>query len=198
MARGLFGPPIPFLPFSFLLFPFFMSELDEAWELALAEAKQQARAAGRTDVAEYLDLRRRNDLLRRTAIDWLTNTMMLLAAAANRRGAGIQIEQKDSHRFRRGHATMVGAQLTLRNGVRALTVESGWPRTPRDGFIRGGGLACANIKHFGRHGSNAELLLAPSSSGAPQWLIEEKTGSRSPLFEAHLRAHFSMLLDETR
>ncbi|HVS20989.1 MAG TPA: hypothetical protein VHD88_04035 [Pyrinomonadaceae bacterium] len=174
-----------------------MGELDEAWELALAEAAQRARTAGRADIADYLDLRAQNDLLRRTAIDWLTNTVISLAADANRGGAGIQIEQKDAHSFRRGHATMVGPQLTLRSGVRALTIESGWPRTPRDGFVRGGGLACADIKHFGRQRSNAELLLALSSSGAPQWLLLEQTGA-TPLFtEAQIRKHFSVLLTES-
>ena len=174
-----------------------MNELDEAWELALAEAKQRAWAAGRADIAEYLDLRRQNDLLRRTAIEWLTNTLTLLAADANRAGAGIQVERKDSHRFSVGHTTMVGTQLTLRNGVRALIVESGWPRTPRDGFVRGGGLACANIKHFGRKRSNAELLLERTASGAPQWLILERTDTRRPLSEVDLLDHFSLLLSET-
>jgi len=174
-----------------------MTELDEAWELALAEAKQRARAAGRADVADYLDLRAKNDLLRRTGIDWLKHAVISLAANANRRGAGIQIEQQDAHRFRRGSATMVGSQLTLRRGVRALTVESGWPRTPRDGFVSGGGLAYATLKHFGRHRANAELLLAQSSRGVPQWLITEKGREQTPLSENHLREHFSLLLSES-
>ena len=174
-----------------------MSELEEAWELALAEATRRARGAGRADIARYLDLRTRNDLLRRAAADWLTATLTSLAADANRKGAAIQIEQKDKHRFRRGSATMVGTQVTLRNGVRALSVESGWPRTPRDGFMRGGGLACANIKHFGRQRANAELLLAHSQAGAPQWFVLEKTGERSPLTEARIHDHFSALLAES-
>src|SRR5258707_48003 len=94
-----------------------MSELDEAWEVALAEAARRARGAGRADVARYLDLRSKNDLLRRTAIEWLATTLTVLAGEANRKGAGIQIEKHDSHSFRRGSATMVGSQLTLRRGV---------------------------------------------------------------------------------
>src|SRR5437588_13073494 len=125
-----------------------ITELDEAVELALAEAKRRAHAAGRADIAEYVNLRARNDLLRRTGIDWLLKSLTTLAGEANRRGAGIQIEQQDAHRFRVGSATMVGTRVTLRNGVRTLTVESGWPRTPRDGFMRGRGLACAKIQHF--------------------------------------------------
>ena len=174
-----------------------MNELDDAWNLALAEAKERARAAGRRDLEDYLDLRHRNDLLRRTAIDWLRQSLESLAGDANRRGAGIQVEHQDDHLFKVGSATMRGMQLTLRSGVRAISIESGWPRTPRDGIVRGGGLALANIKHFGRRRLNAELLLARSAGGAPQWLILEKTGERSTLTEDHLRRHFSILLAES-
>ena len=173
-----------------------MSELDEAWELALAEAKRRAHAAGRADIAKYLALRARNDLLRRTAIDWLVDTLTAFAADANRRGAAIQIELSDAHNFRVGPATMVGTKLTLRHGVRALSIESGWPRTPRDGIVRGNGMACANLKHLGRPRRNAQLLLTRSASGVPQWLIIEGTESRSPLSEEHLREHISLLLAE--
>ena len=172
-----------------------MSELEEAWELALAEATRRAHAAGRADVARYLDLRAQNDLLRRTAIDWLTATLTSLAGEANRNGAAIQIERQDPHRFRRGSATMVGIQLTLRRGVRALSIESGWPRTPRDGIVRGNGLACANIKHFGRRQSNAELLLVRSANGSPEWFVLEKNGRRSRLTETDVRTHLSVLTE---
>lgn len=174
-----------------------MSELEEAWELALAEAKQRARSSGRADIATYLDLRSKNDLLRRTAIDWLTATVTSLAGEANRRGAGIQIERQDSHSFRRDAATMVGGRLTLRRGVRALSIECGWPRKPGDGFVRGDGLACANIKHFGRPRSNAELVLARSAKGLPQWVTIEKSQAKTPLTEAQIRQHLSLLLSET-
>jgi hypothetical protein len=174
-----------------------MSELDEAWEVALAEATRRARGAGRADIARYLDLRSKNDLLRRTAVDWLTTALTSLAGEANRKGAGIQIERLESHSFRRGSSTMVGNQLTLRCGVRALSLESGWPRAPRDGFVRGDGLACANIKHFGRPRSDAELLLARSSKGLPQWLVIEKSGDQTPLSEADIRKHFKLLLAES-
>src|SRR5260370_38737527 len=123
-----------------------MSELDEAWELALAEAKRRAHAAGRADIAQYLALRAQNALLRRTAIDWLVDTLTALAADANRRGAGIQIELSDAHHFRVGPPTMVGTKLTLRHSVPPLSIESGWPRTPSDGIVQGTGLACTNRK----------------------------------------------------
>ena len=167
-----------------------INELEEAWELALAEASQRAQRAGRADIARYLDLRRRNDLLRRTAIDWLNAAFTSLAADANRFSAGIQIERHDDHRFRRGPATMVGPQLVFRRGVRTLTVESGWPRTPRDGIVRGDGLACANIRHLGRARLNDELVLIRSRNDSPQWFVINDD-ERSPLNDLMLRRHFA-------
>jgi len=169
-----------------------MSELDEAWELALAEAQTRAHAAGRRDIADYLSLRRRNDLLRRTGTDWLINEFMFLAGVANRSGAGIQMERHDEHRFARGSANMVGKGITLRHGVRALTIESGWPRIPKDGIVRGGGLACANIKHFGRPRLNQELLLIRSPKGSPEWLVVNDD-QRTSLTETDLQRHIARL-----
>lgn len=167
-------------------------DLEEAWELALAEATQRAHGAGRADIARYLDLRRRNDLLRRAATDWLNESVTVLAADANRHGAAIQIERQTEHRFRRGSATMVGPQLVFRRGVRELSVEVGWPRTPRDGIVRGNGLACANLKHLGRPRLNQELVLVSSAHGSPQWFILKDDG-RALLAASDLRRHFALL-----
>ena len=166
-----------------------MTELDEAWEVALAQATQRAQGAGRADIARYLDLRRRNDLLRRAATEWLIDAVFSLAADANRKGAAIQIERTEDHRFTRGAATMVGTALMLRRRVRALTIESGWPRAPRDGVVRGNGLACANIKHLGQARYDDELILVATEKGSPQWCVI-KAGSRSLLSTATLRQHF--------
>jgi hypothetical protein len=172
-----------------------VSELDEAWALALAEAERRARRSGRSDVAEYLALRASNDLARTAGIDWLLKTMTVMAGEANRAGAGVQLARQDAHRFRVGSATMVGTLLTFRAGVRQLSIEAGWPRTPRDGFVRGNGLASGNIKHFGLRGADEELLLVrQSSNDAPQWVVLEKTGERSQLVEARMRRHLERFL----
>ena len=144
-----------------------MSELDEAWAAALSEAEHRARLAGRNDVVEYLSLKNSNDLLRKAGVDWLIAGFTQLAGDANRGGASIQISKKDGHRFPIGSSTMVGHLLTLTNRVRTLYVEAGWPRVPRDGFVRGGGLACANIRHMGIRPANEELLLIKTKTGAP-------------------------------
>lgn len=173
-----------------------MSELDEAWALALAAAERRARASGRGDIAEYLALRASNDLIRSTGIEWLVSTLTVLAGEANRRGASVSIEKDDAHRFSVGSATMVGPRVTFRSGVRKLTIEAGWPRTPRDGIVRGSGLACARIGHFGKRSEDQELLLVRSSAGAPEWLVLEKTGARNALIVARLRQHLESFLSE--
>ena len=170
-----------------------MSELDEAWAVALLEAERHARLAGRKDIAEYLSLRNSNDLLRKAGVDWLIAEFTSLAGDANRAGASIRIATQEGHRFRTGNSTMVGHQLTLGNGVRTLYVEAGWPRTPRDGFVRGGGLACASIRHLGIRKANDELLLIKSANGSPAW---KSSGTNHALHEADMRRHLKILLDQ--
>lgn len=171
-----------------------MGELDEAWAAALSEAEQRARLAGQRDVAEYLALRNSNDLLRKAGIDWLVTRFTTLAGEANRAGASIQISNKEGHRFPVGSSTMVGHQLVLMNGVRTLYVEAGWPRVPRDGFVRGGGLASANIRHLGLRNAGLELLLTKKSTGAPTW--KPLSSKQSELHESDIRRHISILLDK--
>jgi hypothetical protein len=173
----------------------FVSELDEAWAFVLAEAEQRARLAGRTDVAEYLALRNSNDLLRKTGVDWLHTSFTELAGLANRSGAAIQIANDTEHRFRVGTATMVGRLLTLKSGVRTLFVEAGWPRTPRDGFVRGGGLACANIRHLGISAASEQLLLIKSAEGGPRWMVIDKHTGRLQLSTKGISHHLEVLVD---
>ena len=170
-----------------------MSELDEAWAAALSEAERRARLAGRKDVVEYLSLKNSNDLLRKAGVDWLVDRFTISAGEANRTGASIQISKQEAQRFRTGNSTMVGPLLTLTNGVRTLYVEAGWPRTPSDGIVRGGGLACANIRHMGIRSASEELLLAKLNSGAPAWKSASKKDTY--LLESDIRRHISILID---
>lgn len=173
-----------------------MSELDEAWAAALAEAEQKARLAGRRDVSDYLALRNSNDLLRTAGIDWLLASFTNLAGDANRAGASIQLSRNDSHRFHVGNSTMVGRLVTLTNGVRRLSVEAGWPRVPRDGIVRGGGLAAGHILHLGLRSVSDELLLSKSPGGSPQWMMVNRNGLH--LHESDIRRHLAILLDVPR
>lgn len=175
-----------------------MSELDEAWALGLAEAQRRARALGRTDIAEYLALRNSNDLIRQIARDWLLEMFTVAAGQANRAGAAIQISREETHRFKIGNAGMVGSSLTLVCGVRRLIVEVGWPRTPSDGFIQGGGLARGHIKHVGIQTANEELRLMLNAKGTPGWLVQYKHNQPRELHEANVKDHVGILLHESR
>ena len=171
-----------------------MSELDEAWAAALSEAEHRARLAGRNDVVEYLTLKSSNDLLRKAGVDWLIAGFTTLAGDANRAGASIQISKTDDHRFPIGSSTMVGPLVTLTNGVRTLYVEAGWPRVPRDGFVRGGGLAAANIRHMGIRHAGDELVLIKTKTGAPTW--QSVRNKNFSLREADMRHHIDILVDK--
>lgn len=173
-----------------------MSELDEAWAFALSEAEDRARRAGRGDLAEYLALRNSNDLLRKAGIDWLVTSFVNRAGDANRAGASIQVSNTDGHRFRIGNSTMVGRLVTLTNGVRKIFVEAGWPRTPRDGFVRGGGLAAANVLHLGIRSASEELLLSKAATGSPQWTSVTK--KPHAFHESDILHHLAILLDHRR
>ena len=170
-----------------------MSGFEEDYERRMDDARRRARAEGRGDVLDYLDLRAANDRLRAGGVEWLIETVTALAGEANRNGAGLSLARTEAHRFRVGQATMVGPRLVLTRGVRSLTVEAGWPRVPRDGVVRGGGLACALVGHFGLRDAGDELLLVPDAADAPRWLVVEKTGTRTPLHEARLRRHLARL-----
>lgn len=178
-----------------------MSELDEAWAVGLAEAEARARRDGRSEIAEYIALRSSNDLIRTIARDWLLQLFVTAAGSANRAGAPIQIATAEAHRFKVGSASMVGTRLTLGRGVRALVVEVGWPRTPRDGFIRGGGLACVNIKHVGIKHANEELRLVVDVSGTPCWVVTARHRAHSEPYEfheTHVKSHLAILLSDEK
>ena len=175
-----------------------MSELEEAWALALAEAESRARALGRADIGEYIALRSTNDLKRKIGAEWLVHAFTNAAAKANRAGASIQISNTDGHRFKVGHSTMMGRRLTLESGVRALSIEVGWPRTPRDGFIRGGGLACANIVHLGMKSAGERFQLRLDRKGHPHWQSQPEHGHRREIHEADIKHHVAVLLTDSR
>ena len=167
-----------------------MNELDEAWSQMLAAATANARSSGRGDVAEYLALKQSNDLVRQTGVDWLFNAFIEIASEANRQNPHIIIEREEPHEFELNRARMAGSLLRVRSGVRSLTVEAGWTRTPAHGFMRGGALAAARIRHFGRPKADIDLMLVKNEE-VPGWQCAtgENFDSKS------LREHFEILLE---
>ena len=175
-----------------------VSELDEAWTTALTAAEAEARAAGRGDLTAYLSLRNANDLKRKIGKDWLLDTFETVGAEANAGGAAVKVAREDHHRFKVGNASMVGSSVSLGKGVRKLLVEVGWPRIPGDGFIRGGGLAVANVLHFGIKSADETLRLLLNLDGSPCWVLEDQAGGHAVFQEADLRKHFALLLADSR
>ena len=172
-----------------------MDGFDEDYERRMDEARRRAGASGRGDVLDYLDLKATNDALRARAVERLLEAFTAAAGELNRAGAGLTLTRTEPHRFRVGHSTMVGTRLVLRRGVRALTVEAGWPRAPRDGVVRGGGLASALVGHFGNARAGEELLLLPDAERDARWFVLEKTGARTELRPERLGRHLARLLD---
>ena len=85
---------------------------------------------------------------------------------------------------------MVGSRLEIRLGVRCLTVEAGWARTPSDGIMREGALAFARVTHFGMSKSGAEYRLLHAES-LPNWM-----GDDDALIDSvALSRHFDLFLD---
>ena len=172
-----------------------MTELDEIWSKMLAEALANAKATGRQDVADYLTLKATNDAIRQTGVRWLFDSLIEIAGHANRNSSSISIEKQDPHNFAYRGSNMVGSLVRLRHGVRCLTVEAGWTRTPSDGFMRGGALAFAKITHLGMSKSNAELSLTLSND-LPVWNAIQEEKAAGLYKSENLQAHFRILLAE--
>lgn len=162
-----------------------MMELDEIWTQKLEEALANAQSAGRKDVAEYLALKAANDALRQTSVQWLFGTMLEIASV----NPSIKVENDSAHRFSFANAQMVGYLLRFRQGVRCLTLEAGWTRTPTDGFMRGGALAAARVSHFGMAKQNSELILLKTND-VPKWFSVDEDGRKSSFDSIHISRHF--------
>jgi hypothetical protein len=173
-----------------------MKEPDEAWAKILDEAAARAKANERGDVSEYLSLKAANDKIRTAGIKWLLDSSAAIAAQFNREeNASITIEEENPHDFAFGNANLVGSLLRLRQGVRCLTFEAGWTRTPNDGFMRGGALACARISHFGIAKANEELILVRADN-LTNWFSVGKENNKN-LFNANdIHHHFDVFLNK--
>jgi hypothetical protein len=167
-----------------------MTELDHVWSQMLAEAGENASLSGREHVAEYLRLRATNDAIRGRGVAWLIDAFIEIAAGEQRRHGNIVIEREEPYSFARGSHTMQGMMLSIRQGVRCLTVEAGWARLPGDGIMQKGALAHARVSHFGMPRAGAELALVHAES-LPTWLDE----AGSAVDTAILRGHFAIFLD---
>lgn len=172
-----------------------MNELDEVWAQMINAALERAAASGRGDVADYLSLKAANDAVRAAGVKWLFDSTLAIAAEANRnQNAGlITFENENPHNFTFGNANLVGSLVRLRQTVRCLTIEAGWTRTAKDGFMRGGALARARISHFGIARANEELVLVRTDN-LTNWFAVDMENRQSLFDSRNLQRHFAVFL----
>jgi len=166
-----------------------MTELDQVWYEILGDAYKNAAASGRNSVADYLRLKATNDSIRTVGVKWLFDTFVELAGHAVRQHAALAMERQEPHNFKHGNSNMVGSLLSISHGVRCLTVEAGWTRTPGDGVMRGGALAVAKVTHFGMPRSGEELRLVHAEV-YPRWVAV----NGEPIAGRDLSRHLDLLL----
>jgi hypothetical protein len=169
-----------------------MNELDEAWAEMIAGAIQNAKAAGRSDVADFLALKQSNDLIRKTSVDWLFTSFIEIASEASRRNSSVTIEREEPHEFSFQNAKMAGSLLRIGLGVRRITIEAGWTRLPSHGFMRNQALAAARITHFGIPKAGDELILIRDGD-VPVWSSVDGRHFDSE----GLRRHFTIFLGDS-
>lgn len=168
-----------------------MTELDHVWSQMLENARRDAETSGRADVVDYLRLRASNDAVRTTAVNWLIDSATDIASGFQSSYPLLKIEREQPYRFESGRMKLVGIAVHIEHGVRCLTVAAGWTRTPADGFMSGGALAIARLRHRGMPRSDSTLSLV-ALDAVPEWKIE----SNSTGFESsHLRSHIEVLLE---
>lgn len=172
-----------------------MTELDQLWSQMLSNAAEKALDSGRREIAEYLRLKAANDAIRSEGVKWLFESMAEIVNAAAAENPELTTEHIHPHNFLRGNSNMVGSLIRVRRGVRCLTLEAGWTRTPTDGIMLGGALAAARITHFGMRRSDAELSLAYAGA-LPLWHFEDENGKRSPFRVSDLYGHFQVFMGD--
>jgi len=166
-----------------------MTELEQVWASMLDTAAEKATGLGRHEIAEYLRLKASKDAVRAAGVKWLFDTLIEIAADAQRSYPMLTIEREEPHKFPRGNSRMVGSKLMISHGVRCLTVEAGWTRSPGDGVMRESALAFARITHFGLPRHEAELKLVHGEE-LPVWLAEDGRAIDGSM----LRRHFDVFI----
>jgi len=172
-----------------------VAEISNFWSEFVAGPVGDGAPSDRKIVADFIALKASNDEIRARAVDWLIATFTELAAHANRHNIPIEVEKKEPHNFAAFGANMVGVKTDFRHGIRCLTIEAGWTRSPGDGFMRGGALAVAHIRHFGlkQHSSDLALL---RSDDTPRWFLIDNENTARPIELENLIRHMAVLVDQ--
>lgn len=168
-----------------------MTELDHVWSEMIGNATAAAIREKNHVVLDYLMLRATNDQIRAAGVSWLFDTASEMAAAAMHSYPHLMVESIEPSSFRHGNSNLVGKTMNFRHGVRCLSLEAGWTRTPIDGIMRGGALATARFSHFGIQRAT-EIFSLTLSEPSPVW----RNGNTMALVSSDvIERHFRLLLD---
>jgi len=168
-----------------------MTELDQKWLELIGSATESAARGGNKVALDYLMLRASNDQIRNAGVAWLFDTATGIATGEMSNRKHLRAEILEPHSFRHGNSNLVGRKLNIFNGVRCLSFEVGWTRTPSDGIMRGGALATARISHFGMPRETALLRLVLAEP-TPIWINVETS---SNITTRDIEHHFSVLMN---
>lgn len=168
-----------------------MPKPDDIWQELLREARKRALSDGKESVAEYLELRSRNDHLRSLAIEWLAG-IFVEEALSGILNSPPEIERIEPHHFEYERARHTGVMHKIQFGVRSLLLEAGWPRNHDDGILYGGALAVGRLTHPGMPKMNYSLALL-EDSGRPVWFAGKPEGVRMPVDTLFVRRHILAL-----
>jgi hypothetical protein len=173
-----------------------MNELDELWSAKLANAADNIRSTGKGGLADYIELKAANDAVRLAECEKLFKKFIDAALTAENVERHVNVEHESPHSFQHRNATMKGVLLRLSRGVRCLTLEAGWARTPSDGFMRLGALVFARITHFGMSEKNEELILKSNDDNV-LWSIVKQEKIVDNFIEADIARHIRTFLDDS-
>ncbi len=169
-----------------------MNEFEQKWLEMLEKAKEKAKREANHLLLEYLELRSANEKIRLEASKALLETFFYSAHSKLLEGFDLRFNTKSWHQFEMRQAHLTGFCLDICFGVRKLTIEVGWTRTPKDGFMRQGALAYSRISHLGKPEHNKELLLLDRNK--PLWFFADNL---QKLFEeSEAMVHLNILLQD--
>lgn len=144
-------------------------------------------------MADYLSLRATNDEIRSAGVSALFEALTTIVNEEAKSGRQITATFVETHNFTYQNANISGSRIEFRIGIRCLTVEAGWTRTPTDGFMRGGALAIARFHHFGIKKANVELFLVRRNTGVVWMLVDEGVAVSIFAYE-QLKGHIDILI----
>lgn len=170
-----------------------MTDTDDLFEQFLAAATLHAPVVRNSSLAGFIALKTANDALRTIHSKRFFDLLTSAAAHAAGKGVAIDVEHADGHRFKIEKMTLAGEVYRFRHGIRCLTAEAGWTRTPSDGFMRGNALAVARLSHFGYARETEELHLLKFED-EPRWFRVAKDATRISFEPEDVVRHFRLLL----